>query len=261
MSQLANATREIEQLLRLKPRALGVKFCADAGELDKVEGLKRPKHPACLCQFFGIARIAGKTIGCAAADVAGGMPETFGNCASIFGLAEPNDFIYSGQMMAGGGYATLEDARGEQLAIKRLPAGSCEAVILSPAAEDKIEPDVVAFYGTPGQIMQLMNGLQWSNYEPVSMRFVGESSCSDGFIECYLTGKPAGTVPCMGERQRGGCDDSEMLLCVPPALVPSALEGIKAWNHVGTAYPVLPFGTQCDPSTPAAVNVYAALED
>lgn len=261
MSQLTNAVKEIEYLLRLRTRALGIKFCADADELNGVTSIKRPKHPACLCQFFGIARIAGKTIGCTVEDVAGGTPEAFGNCASIFGMAEPNGFIYSGQMMAGGGYATLEDARGEQLAIKRLPAGSCQAIILSPAAEDKIEPDVVAFYGTPGQIMQLMNGLQWSNYEPVSMRFVGESSCSDGFIECYLTGKPAGTIPCMGERQRGGCDDSEMLLCVPPAMVFSALEGIKAWNHVGTAYPVLPFGTQCDPSTPAAINVYAALEE
>lgn len=260
MSELSAATGELERLLRLRTKPLGMKFCESADEIGKIENIKVPKHPGALCQFFGIARIAGKTIGLTAKDVAGAAPGSFGNCASIFGLSEPMEFIYSGQMMAGGGYKTLGDSRREQQAIRRVPTGKYEALILGPVDGNSFLPDVVAFYGTPGQMMMLINGIQHSNYEPFNMRFVGESSCSDAFVECFLSGRPTGSLPCMGERQRGGAEDNEMVIVLPPDRISAALEGVIAWNNVGTSYPVLPFGTQCDPTSPAAVNVYPAME-
>lgn len=256
MTDLAKSVLALEDLLRLRTKPIGVKFCSSVDELDKIEGLIRVDHPLHLCQAFGLSRIAGKTLGLTASDVSGSAPGTFGNCPSIFGLSEPIEFIRSGQMMAGGCYATLEDSKAEQDAIIRLKPGSVAALAIGPVSADNMKPDVLAIYGTPGQIMALMNGLQNSHYEPIQMRFVGESSCSDAYITCYITGKPAGTIPCMGERQRGGAEDNEMVLCIPPSQAADAVRGITAWNDVGNRYPVLPFGTQCDPATPAAVNVY-----
>ena len=256
MADYASIVSELEKILHLRTSAIGLKFCREASELDGIEGLVRVEHPLCLCQAFGLSRIAHKTLGLLPADVAGGTPESFGNCASIFGLSEPTEFIRSGEMMAGGCYATLADSKAEQDAIDRLEPESVAAIAMGPASVGNMEPDVVAFYGTPGQMMALMNGLQHSEYEPITICFVGESSCSDAYITCYRTGKPAGSIPCMGERQRGGAEDNEMILCVPPQRLEAALEGVQAWNRVGCGYPVLPFGTQCDPATPAAVNVY-----
>ncbi len=88
------------------------------------------------------------------------------------------------------------------------------------------------------------------------MRFVGESSCSDGVVTCYLDHKPAGTIPCYGERQRGGMEDGEMLLAIPPGRLEAALEGVRSWQHLGNSYPVIPLGSQCDPMAQPAVNVY-----
>ena len=257
----AEIVKELEDILRFRAKPIGVKFCESVDMLAQVPNLVRPSHPLAMCQVFGLSRFAGKTIGVTAEDILGGAEEIImGNCASIFGLAEPVDFIRSGEMLGHGCFAGVEEAGKEQDAIKRIPTGKYKAVVVSPVSDGNLEePDVVAFYASPGQIMQLMNGLVYKDYEPVSMRFVGESSCSDGIVTCFLTGKPAGTIPCFGELQRAGRED-EVILAIPPRKLASVLEGVKSWQSLGNSYPVTPFGAQCSPLSMPAVNVYPMAE-
>lgn len=222
--------KELQKILRLRTKVLAIRFCRDAKEYKDVKDIRTPSHALAPCQAFGLCRTSGKTIRLRPENTMGSAESApWGNCASIFGMAEPLDIIMSGEMLGHGCFIDPATAAQAQQAIRRLPAGSVKAMLIGPADEELFAPDVLAIYGTPGQLMQLMNGLCYQDYAPVDMRFVGESSCSDGIVTCYLEERPAGTIPCYGERQRGGMEDGEMVLAIPPARLEKALEGIRSW--------------------------------
>src|SRR3990172_1126574 len=101
----------------------------------------------------------------------------------------------------------------------------------------------------------LMNGLQYKDYERFNFFFIGEGACADGLAQCYTTGKPALAIPCFGERRFGGVTDDEMVIALPPGMIEKAVEGLQAlWNR-GLRYPIMYFGTECDPS-PALAKAY-----
>ena len=79
--------------------------------------------------------------------------------------------------------------------------------MLAPLASGKFDPDVILIYGNPTQLMLLMNGLQFKDYERFQFFFIGEGACADGLAQCYTSGKPALAIPCFGERRFGGVDE------------------------------------------------------
>ena len=131
-----------------------------------------------------------------------------------------------------------------------VPAG--EAVVLAPLAAGKFEPDVVLIYGNPAQMMLLMNGLQFKDYERFNFFFIGEGDCADGLAQCYTTGKPALAIPCFGERRFGGVTDDEMVIALSPEMIEKAVAGLQALWERGLRYPIMYFGPECDPSSALA---------
>lgn len=252
--------RELQHVLRLRTHVLGIQFHKEKAK-EQDPRILSPAHAMAPCQTFGLCRTSGKTIRLTAETTMGSAADApWGNCASIFGLADPLEIIMNGEMLGHGCFKDPYTAAQAQKAIRRIPSGTIKEIVIGPADGGIFEPDVLMVYGTPGQIMQLMNGLCYQDYAPVEMRFVGESSCSDGVVTCYLDKKPAGTIPCYGERQRGGVEDGEIVLAMLPESLGPALEGIRSWQELGNSYPVIPLGSQCDPMSEPAVNVYKALE-
>lgn len=52
------------------------------------------------------------------------------------------------------------------------------------------------------------------------------------------------SIPCFAERRYGGVLDDEMLMALPPELLPKALAGMKALGRNGLRYPFLQYGIQ-----------------
>src|SRR5712692_8101627 len=73
-------------------------------------------------------------------------------------------------------------------------------------------PDICLIYGTPGQMIFFINGLQWTGYRKLSFTSVGESACADSWGKALKTGEPALTIPCYAERRYGGVADDELLM-------------------------------------------------
>jgi uncharacterized protein (DUF169 family) len=134
-----------------------------------------------------------------------------------------------------------------------IPPG--EAAVLAPLASGKFHPDVILIYGNPAQMMLLMNGLQFKDYERFQFFFIGEGSCADGLAQCYTSGKPALAIPCMGERAFGAVTDDEMVMALPPGMMTKAVEGLKALKSRGISYPIMYLGPLCDPS-PILMQIY-----
>ena len=115
-------------------------------------------------------------------------------------------------------------------------------------------PDICLIYGTPGQMIFFINGLQWIGYKKMSFTSVGESACADSWGKALKTGEPALTIPCYAERRYGGVADDEMLMAIPPSFLPKVIEGLAALSKNGLRYPIPPFGIPSDAAAGLAVS-------
>ena len=63
-----------------------------------------------------------------------------------------------------------------------LPYGQYQALAVSPLASGRLNPpDICLVYATPGQMIILINGLQYTGYKKFEWGVVGETACADSW--------------------------------------------------------------------------------
>jgi uncharacterized protein (DUF169 family) len=232
---------KLDRLLRLKASPVAYKRLEKLAELEKIPDVMPLGRRASFCQVPALVRTMGMTISA--------TRENFGDrCARINGLAPSTEeqVAWEAEQFAHSWFANVEEARKQMAAYPTVPPG--EAIVLAPLAAGKFEPDVILIYGNPAQMMLLMNGLQFKDYERFQFFFIGEGSCADGLAQCYTTGKPALAIPCLGERAFGTVTDDEMVMALPPKMLAKAIEGLQELKARGASYPINYLGPLCDPS-------------
>jgi uncharacterized protein (DUF169 family) len=244
----AGLSDKMDRLLRLKASPVAYKRLEKLHELDKIPEVMRLDRHASFCQVPAMVRTMGLTIGA--------TRDNFGDrCARINGLTPTTQkqVAWEAESFATSWFANIEEARKQMAAYPTVPPG--EAVVLAPLAAGKFSPDVILIYGNPAQMMLLMNGLQFKDYERFQFFFIGEGSCADGLAQCYTSGKPALTVPCLAERAFGAVSEDEMVMALPPGMMAKAVEGLEALKSRGVGYPIMYLGPLCDPSA-ILVQIY-----
>jgi uncharacterized protein (DUF169 family) len=232
---------DLNALLRLKTTIIGMKLFEDAATLESIPKLRRPGAIHTTDQIVGMAARLGWTVGITAADLVGTQ------CQAVIGLAPQDDEWRSGKRYVGVWHATVEDASARQAALHVVPAGRYRAMAVSPLASGRLDPpDICLIYATPGQMILLINGLQWKGYKRFDWSVVGETACADSWGRALATGEPSLSLPCFAERRYGGVPDEEMLMALPPRYLPIAIEGLKALSKNGLRYPIAPYGVQND---------------
>ena len=237
----AGLTQEMERLLRLRTSPVAYKRLEKVEELDKIPGVMRLNRRATFCQVPALVRRVGLTVGV--------TRDNLGErCARINGLAPTTEkeISWEANSFANTWFANVEEARKQMAVYPLVPPG--EALVLAPLADGKFDPDVILIYGNPAQMMLLMNGLQFKDYERFQFFFIGEGACADGLAQCYTSGKPALAIPCMGERAFGTVTEDELVLALPPGMMAKAVEGLQALKERGIGYPIMYLGPLCDPS-------------
>ena len=229
--------KSINSALKLKTFPLGIKFLKSKNEIPENIKYRSPKTISTFCQQITTARTYGWTIVVSAQDVVLA-------CSSIFGLAEATEKMKDGSFRNIVWCEKKEDAKKFEDSVFRVPLGKYEAIMLSPQEKGLFEPDVVLFYGNPAQIILIVNALQFENYERVQSSCVGESSCSDSIVQCYLTGKPSIGIPCFGERRYGHAQDDEMVIAVSGPDVKKVSKNLAELSKRGIRYPISYLGTQ-----------------
>src|ERR1700733_4204140 len=130
-----------------------------------------------------------------------------------------------------------------------LVGAQCRAVIGLAPQDDKWlpgPPDICLVYATPGQMIILINGLQYTGYKKFEWGVVGETACADSWGRALKTGEPSLSLPCFAERRYGGVPDEEMLMALKPSDLAKAITGMKALAKNGLRYPIAPYGIQSD---------------
>ncbi|MCP9626962.1 DUF169 domain-containing protein [Rhodopseudomonas palustris] len=232
---------DLNALLRLKTTVIGMKMFATAGEMEAIPKIRRPTAIHTTDQIVSMASRLGWTVGITAADLVGAQ------CRAVIGLAPQDEQWLSGQSYVGVWHGTAEDAAARQRALDVVPFGRYQAMAVSPLASGRLDPpDICLVYATPGQMIILINGLQYVGYKKFDWGVVGETACADSWGRALATGQPSLSLPCFAERRYGGVPDEEMLMALQPAHLAKAIDGMKQLAKNGLRYPIAPYGIQAD---------------
>ena len=248
--------RRMELLLRLKSFPVAFKMLENKDDLDQIPFMRRAAGKLTMCQLITRVRNFDWTVGATLEDFLGPV------CPSIIGLSEVPELFSDGTFRSIVWVKTKADAQKYEQSIPRLPLGKYQAVAMAPLVYNPFEPDIVLIYGNPAQMMMLINALQFEDYEVMQFFCVGESSCSDAIARCYLTGKPALTIPCYGERRYGHAQDEDMVMALPVDKMDKALAGLEVLYRRGIRYPISYSGAETDVSHtfPGAYGSLAQLD-
>ena len=194
----------LTRYLRLRSIPIGMKLFETVDAMEAIPKIRRPKARHTTDQIVAQARQLGFTVGITMDDLVGAQ------CGAVIGLHPQNEEWLSGKRMAGVWFKTPEDASLHQHAMDVVPHGRYRAMAVSPLTSGRLDPpDICLIYGTPGQMILFINGLQWTGYRKLSFTSVGESACSDSWGKALKTDEPALTIPCYAERRYGGVEVDE----------------------------------------------------
>ncbi|MDF0581752.1 DUF169 domain-containing protein [Bradyrhizobium yuanmingense] len=238
---LAGLVADLNSLLRLKTNVIGMKLFASIAEMEAIPKIRRPNAIHTTDQIVSMAARLGWTVGITADDLVGSQ------CRAVIGLAPQDEKWLAGENYVGVWHGTAEDARKRQAALDVVPFGHYQALAVSPLASGRLDPpDICLVYATPGQMIILINGLQYTGYKKFEWGVVGETACADSWGRALKTGEPSLSLPCYAERRYGGVPDEEMLMALKPSHLAKAIEGMKALAKNGLRYPIPPYGIQSD---------------
>lgn len=136
--------------------------------------------------------------------------------------------------------------------------GRVTYIALAPLRQEKFEPEIILFYGTPAQRILAIHGLQGKDYEPFQFYCVEEGACSDAIARCYLTQKPSRSIPRYGERTYGHAAEDELAMALPAHTRNKWIEGLEGLAKRGIRYPI-PFTGAIADRTPGVPKVYREM--
>jgi len=238
---LAGMVTDLNNLLRLKTTVIGMKMFARAEDMTAIEKIRRPSAVHTTDQIVSMASRLGWTVGITADDLVGAQ------CRAVIGLAPQDEQWLEGKSYVGVWHGTAEDARKRQEALDVVPFGQYQALAVSPLTSGRLNPpDICLVYATPGQMIILINGLQYTGYKKFEWGVVGETACADSWGRALKAGEPSLSLPCYAERRYGGVPDEEMLMALKPSHLAKAITGMKQLAKNGLRYPIAPYGIQAD---------------
>ena len=238
---LAGLVVDLNSLLRLKTTVIGMKLFTRTADMEAIPKIRRPNAVHTTDQIVSMAARLGWTVGITADDLVGAQ------CRAVIGLAPQDEKWLAGENYVGVWHGTAEDARKRQEALDVVPFGHYQALAVSPLASGRLDPpDICLVYATPGQMIILINGLQYTGYKKFEWGVVGETACADSWGRALKSGEPSLSLPCYAERRYGGVPDEEMLMALKPEHLAKAVVGMKALAKNGLRYPIPPYGIQSD---------------
>jgi uncharacterized protein (DUF169 family) len=231
-----SASARLKEALRLRTEPLGVAFLKDVAALPKS---RRPsqvfKKKVTICQGITMARVYGWSVGLAREDLAC-VPGML-----AFGFTPAADPILElAQLFCEVGFnSEMGPALKEVEALPRFGSQEISAIYLSPLESLALDPDVVALWGNPAQMMRLIQAANFSLGERVTGDFSGKVECASYLIAPYRTNKVTVTIPGMGDRIFSMTQDDEMVASFPASLLDAVLNGLQeAGRKIGARYPI-----------------------
>ena len=237
-NQMAELAKELRIRLALRGRVVGIKLFKDRNEISQVPKVRPSEDHLTTCQRIQLARNLGWTL----AETKENTPPF---CNYILGLCPMPEDIDTGRLTAGVWCRTQEDAKKRHHAFPVIPP-EYDAAIIGPMERGGFEPDVMLIYGTPCQLMMVLDALHWVKYEVNHFIDTGGSSCATTIGLTFTTGRISLAIPDYGERRYGHVQEDEMVVSMTPDKLPTVIEGLEGLRKAGLPYPLPFWGTQAE---------------
>lgn len=227
---------KIEQYIRPLTFPVGVRISAGR---EIPEGYRSPVkifgYRINICQGVNMARRYGWNMGFRHEDMA--CPLSI----PIFGFCEDPDFVTRGEIIYPDFTKTVEAGARTQAAQPKAPAGSIGSVLVGPLNRVDFDPDIVLVYGSPAQIIRMVQGALYLEGGAIESRFSGRCACAQEFIYPHFSQKCNVIIPAQGERLFAMTADDEMVFSIPKSRIPEVLEGIETTHKRGVSRVPTPF--------------------
>ena len=243
----------IEKNVRPLTYPVGIKLAGKDDEISQKH--RRPDsdigNPVAACQGLNMARTLGWTIVMGKEDHACPV-------ASIgVGHIAPDLFLEG--VVAGLYQDDQEVGRKMEASYSMHPEGMVREIWFSPLARCEFVPDVAVVYGTPAQILVLIQAANYGHGPGIQSSSTGRFGCSEWIAGAIESGECTYAVPGSGERVFGGTQDHEMSFIVPRSKFESLTEGMAAMRKKGMyRYPVPNMNLMNEPNMP---DGYSVLKD
>lgn len=222
--------------LRLRTVPVAVKFMTEASFPEKtVRPKERFDKKITICMGVSMARMYGWTVGLTKQDIIC-VPAMIS-----FGFTGARNQIETvGKLFCDVTFARdRESGSNEAGMMSFIPSKEIEAILIAPLAKADFEPDTVAVYGNPAQIMRLIQAWTYNTGERVSGVFGGKVECTEYLIAPYKSGKPRAAIPGGGDRIFSMTQDDEMVFSMPVSALQTVCDGLKlAGKKIGAKYPI-----------------------
>jgi uncharacterized protein (DUF169 family) len=236
----------LEQYLRPLTYPVAIRIL---GGKDIPESYRRPMkilgYRINICQGVNFARRYGWMLAFTAEEMACplSMP--------IFGFVDEPDFVTKGEIIYPDFTDSLEAAMRTQAAQPKAPVGSIGSVLIGPLSRVEFEPDLILVYGSPAQVVRLVQGALYKEGGAIESRFSGRCACAQEFIYPHLNQKCNVIVPAQGERLFAMTADDEMVFSIPKSKIAGTLEGLEVIHKKGVSRIPTPFfGMRMRPEFP-----------
>ena len=212
--------------------------------------LKNFGHKIAVCQGMTIARTIGWTIAFTKEDHACPL-------ASVFlGHVDPTPFLKG----AIAGYYQNQDDCGKRMeqSFPRWPVNLIRETWLCPINRCDFEPDLAVVYGTPAQILPLIQAANFGYGPGVRSSSTGRGGCATWIAGVLQSGECTFMIPGPGERIFAGTQDHEMSFAIPYSKFENIINGLQYIRDQGAfRYPVPNLAILSEPKVP---ETYYALD-
>jgi uncharacterized protein (DUF169 family) len=222
----------LNKFLNLSTYPVGIKYFSSFDEDLEWEiidlGFSRPKNPINLCQFIGLARHLSRSVLITAHDIVCKIG------AAAVGLHPFDEDMKSGEI------CNIDCARKDPVLCRelfrtmpRIKYGEVKAIACAPFHKMNLEIDQVLFYGTPLQILKIIQAYLWGEAARLEFSTCAKYGvCMEAMANTYITQKPCVGFSCKGERVSSMVYDSELFICVPIKYIDGIIEGLEKTKHL-----------------------------
>lgn len=112
-----------------------------------------------------------------------------------------------------------------------------EAIAIAPLDIIPFDPQVIAIYGTPGRIRQLIHASIYREGEPISVTTAAEAAIGTSIAKVILYHRPVIDLPCLGDHKYGLAGDVNAIFAFPASMVAQIAEGLSKAVKMGHGYP------------------------
>jgi len=233
---IQESTEFLSNNLRLRTQPVAVKFLKEPAFPEKT---KRPSETLgkriTICQAVTMARSYGWTVGLTKQDLIC-VPAMI-----AFGLTRSSDprallgKLFSDVTLA----CDVESGRKETASMAFLEKDEYGAIVLAPLSRADFDPDTIAVYGNPAQVMRMIQAWSFLKGERISGNFGGKVECTEYLIAPFKSGAPRIAIPGNGDRIFSMTQDDEMVFSMPGTCLETLIEGLKtAGKNIGAKYPI-----------------------